>query len=488
LDSQDRSDLGDYAAILRTISKADEEGSTVAKQVWARYYGLARKTTKALPCWAVTSLSARGRVPFTAGEFDLVVIDEASQCDIASALPLLFRAKRAVVIGDPQQLRHITRLPEQRDQALMVKHGILEKPGPVWGYRANGLYDLATAKASQKSVVVLRDHHRSHADIIGFSNECFYGSRLRVATNYRNLKRPEGPALRWVNVTGQVMRPFEGGAINRVEAEAVVSELHRIAVTQRFSGEIGAVTPFRAQANLIEELISRDDALSTVLVSRNFMCKTAHNFQGDERDVILFSPVVSRGMPAGATGFLQSQGNIFNVGITRARGALVVVGDAGACGSCDVKYLKDFSQYVARLSRGSPGAGADLSSAWTGADYPPVAHPERVSDWEKVFYTALVNASLRPLPQFDVDQYALDLALIRPNGRRLDIEIDGESYHRDWDGELARRDQLRNLRLIEMGWDVVRFWVYELRDSLPECVARVAAWARLADARPGVIG
>jgi very-short-patch-repair endonuclease len=51
-----------------------------------------------------------------------------------------------------------------------------------------------------------------------------------------------------------------------------------------------------------------------------------------------------------------------------------------------------------------------------------------------------------------------------------------------WDGELIRRDQLRNLRLIEMGWDVLRLWVYEVRDSLPDCVARVAAWAEGADA------
>jgi hypothetical protein len=148
LNDKDRAALGDYAAILRTISKTDEEGGTIASQVWRRYYQLAAKTAKALPCWAVTSLSARGRVPFQSGEFDLVVVDEASQCDIASAVPLLFRAKRAVVIGDPHQLRHISRLSQQHDQALMVKHDLLDNPGPAWGYRGNSLFDLAAAKAS----------------------------------------------------------------------------------------------------------------------------------------------------------------------------------------------------------------------------------------------------------------------------------------------------------------------------------------------------
>lgn len=487
LNEQDRAALGDYAAILRTISKADEEGGTIASQVWRRYYDLAAKTTKALPCWAVTSLSARGRVPFTAGEFDLVVIDEASQCDIASALPLLFRAKRAVVLGDTQQLRHISRLSEHRDQALMVKHNLLNEPGPSWGYRANGLYDLAAARAKSESIVALRDHHRSHADIINFSNSFFYGGRLRVATDYRRLKRPEGPAIRWVNVKGNVVRPPTGGAINQTEAAAVVEELRRIAITQRFAGEIGVVTPFRAQANLIEELITQDDALAPVLASRNFISETAHKFQGDERDLILFSPVVSHGTPVGAIGFLKSQGNLFNVGITRARGALVVVGDAAACAASDVEYLSKFARYVADHEKATVQAATHPWPKESGRDYPAVARPELVSDWEKVFYSALVDAGLRPIPQFDIDQYILDFALVRPNGRRLDIEIDGERYHRDWNGELVRRDQLRNLRLIEMGWDVMRLWVYEVRDSLPDCISRVARWAKAADALPDIV-
>lgn len=487
LTDKDRAALGDYAAILRTISKADEEGGNVASQVWRRYYDLAAKTTKALPCWAVTSLSARGRVPFAAGEFDLVVIDEASQCDIASALPLLFRAKRAVIIGDPQQLRHISRLSQQRDQALMVKHNLLDNPGPSWGYRANGLYDLAAARAKSESIVVLRDHHRSHADIINFSNSFFYGGRLRVATDYRRLKRPDGPAIRWVNVKGRVVRPPQGGATNEIEAAAIVEELRRIAITQRFAGELGVVTPFRAQANLIEELIARDDALAPVLASRNFIAETAHKFQGDERDVILFSPVVSQGMPAGGAGFLKSQGNLFNVGITRARGALVVVGDAAACGSCDIEYLSAFARYVAEHSQATERTAAHVRPKDVGRNYPAVAQPELVSDWERIFYSALVDAGIRPIPQFDVDQYILDFALIRTNGRRLNIEVDGERYHRDWDGELVRRDQLRNLRMIEMGWDVMRLWVYEIRDSMPDCVRRVSNWAADADADLQVI-
>ena len=52
-------------------------------------------------------------------------------------------------------------------------------------------------------------------------------------------------------------------------------------------------------------------------------------------------------------------------------------------------------------------------------------------------------------------------------------DVDGETYHRAWDGELVRRDQLRNLRLFELGWDVKRFWVYQVRDDLNWCVEQI---------------
>ncbi|MBV5323247.1 hypothetical protein JZU51_00475, partial [bacterium] len=56
------------------------------------------------PCWAVTSLSAGSRIPLLPAIFDLIVIDEASQSDIPSSIPLLFRSRRAGVVGDPHQL------------------------------------------------------------------------------------------------------------------------------------------------------------------------------------------------------------------------------------------------------------------------------------------------------------------------------------------------------------------------------------------------
>jgi very-short-patch-repair endonuclease len=82
---------------------------------------------------------------------------------------------------------------------------------------------------------------------------------------------------------------------------------------------------------------------------------------------------------------------------------------------------------------------------------------------------------MRPIPQYVVEKYVLDFAVVGSD-RRLNIEVDGERYHRNWDGELCYRDQIRNQRLMELGWDVMRFWVYQLRDDLDWCLARVESW------------
>jgi hypothetical protein len=81
-----------------------------------------------LPIWIVTSLSARRALPLSPALFDLVIVDEASQCDIPSALPLLYRARRALIIGDPHQLRHISTLRTSDERALSADYGLLGEP------------------------------------------------------------------------------------------------------------------------------------------------------------------------------------------------------------------------------------------------------------------------------------------------------------------------------------------------------------------------
>lgn len=474
LSAAQRKDISDYATLLQAITGQDAQ--SVNASVKAKARKLQASVSGMFSCWAVTSLSAKGKVPFEAGHFDLIIIDEASQCDIASALPLLYRAKRSVIIGDPMQLRHISAVSRGKDSDLQSKYGLVENR-VAWMYSVNSLYDLAAGVADPAQIINLRDHHRCHSDIIEFSNHAFYGGKLRVATRHDRLKRPRNkePGVVWQDVKGKTIRPSGGSAQNPAEAHAVIAALENLLVDRDYKGTVGVVTPFQAQVQLLNSLVSQHPKLSTMGDHAKLLIQTVHRFQGDERDVMFFSPVISEGVQPGALGFLRSNGNLFNVAITRARGLLHVVGDRAAAISCGVDYLENFASYVGRLS-GDQKVHEQLQSPTLGSDYPVVAKPENVSDWERLFYQALFEAGLRPVPQFTVEQYDLDFALI-VGDKKLDIEVDGERYHRSWTGELCLRDQLRNQRLIELGWDVKRFWVYEIRDRLSDCVDQVLRWA-----------
>ena len=476
LSPNERRTLSEYSSLLHMIVSSQEDNTRLGREIWRKYYQLFPQVAKALSCWAVTSLSAR-RVPFKAGFFDLVVVDEASQCDIASALPLLYRAKRAVVIGDPQQLRHISAVPVRQDRQLLAKHDLVENHSS-WAYSVNSLFDLSRSICRGEDIVSLRDHHRSHAEIIGFCNEHFYEGRLRVATRYDRLNSPNKsePAVRWINAKGKVERPASGGAVNDIEAKLVVQHVRQLVQKRGYRGTIGVVSPFRAQANRIRDLVHQDADLTSTLTTTQFLVDTVHRFQGDERDLILFSPVVSGGVSDGALGFLRRNRNLFNVAITRARAALLVVGDKSAALTSGVDYLAKFASYVDEAKQ-QEVPNIDELKRVLGPAYPAVSRPDRVSDWERHFYRVLYQAGVRPIPQFDVEQYTLDFAVVLGD-LRLNIEVDGERYHRNWDGELCRRDQLRNQRLFELGWDVMRFWVYQIQDDLDACVIRVQNWVR----------
>lgn len=468
--SEERKSMINYITTMKLTNSADLQDNPELKK---QYSKMIKLMTRYLQCWAVTSLSAKSRIPFEAGLFDYVIIDEASQCDIASIIPLLFRAKRAVIIGDPKQLQHISKITAKQDLSLLKKYNI----DSMWSYSANSLYALASAKAQPESIIQLRDHFRSCAEIIEYSNETFYDGSLRTATKYDKLKAPPGekPGIRWIDVAGKTIRPSSGSAYNPEEVAHIVSELKRL-VDVGYNGTIGVTTPFHLQAEKIRQALEKEPALFTELIRKHdFLADTVHKFQGDERDLMIFFSVVTNSASNETTSFLNSTDNLFNVAITRTRSMLVVIGDYSYCGGCNISYLQRFAKYYKRLTQGEHQNIQNNVSNFT-RNYPEPLNTFNISDWEKVLYTALFDAGIRTVPQYPTDRYRLDMALVLPNGRKLDIEVDGEMYHRSWNKELCYRDQIRNQRLFELGWDIKRFWVYQIRDDLPWCIKQIQNW------------
>lgn len=405
---------------------------------------------KVLPAWCVTNQSVAGRIPLKPGQFDLVVIDEASQCDIASALPLLYRAKRLAVIGDAQQLRHIAKMRPADADRLIEQFGLDRDEAVMWRYDKRSLFDLAVA---QSDTVVLDEHFRSHADIIGISNEVWYGGILQVHTDHAALCTVDGfdPGVIWRSVEGQAVRGPGGNSWrSAAEVDAVVDAIGELlAHGDAWTGTIGVVTPFAAHAAAIEAATRQ--RFGADLDDREFVCGTAHRLQGDERDVVVFAPCLQPGLSEGARSFLTRQSNLLNVAITRARAHLIVVGNREACGGSGIRALELLA--AGRRAGHSPDAAA-------------------VGPGEAVLATALRAAGVETLPQHAIGPYRVDLAVVQDDSR-IAIEIDGEGYHTDEWGQRLMSDLTRDTLLGQRGWTVLRFWHDDVTTDVDRCVAAV---------------
>ena len=103
-----------------------------------------------------------------------------------------------------------------------------------------------------------------------------------------------------------------------------------------FKGTIGIVTPFRQQANRLHDALYQSDVPYNALTRAAVHIDTAHGFQGDERDVMIFSLCAGPDMPPGSLSFLRETGNLFNVAVSRARALMHVVGNKGWSEACGV--------------------------------------------------------------------------------------------------------------------------------------------------------
>ncbi|MGA8581779.1 MAG: AAA domain-containing protein, partial [Bryobacteraceae bacterium] len=213
------------------------------------------------PVWVVTNLSVRNALPLEPALFDLVIVDEASQCDIPSALPLLFRARRALIIGDPCQLSHISTLRQSEEERLASQNGVADLL-TTWSYNQRSLYAVAEKAAvdQDQQLVFLSEHYRSHPEIIDFSNREFYKGQLILRTALESIrKRLRGEALGifWHDVQGAVPRSSHS-AVNEIEVHAVLDLLDewvRTGFLLRNDVGFGIVTPFRLQMERIAEAV-----------------------------------------------------------------------------------------------------------------------------------------------------------------------------------------------------------------------------------------
>ncbi len=274
---------------------------------------------EAFPCWAVTTFAVSESLPLKPGMFDVAIIDEASQCDIASCFPIMYRAKKTIVVGDDKQLPHLSFLEKAKEQSFFTKYNIPDKYQLMWRFRTNSIFDLANFYST--CPILLDEHFRSLPPIIDFSNSEFYGGKLKIMNKETNFKDVlELNLIKDAKADIDVTRNYS-------ETERLVERLQEIMEEDakkkpKHPVSIGIISPFRNQVEQIKKAVAQ--IIPDKLVKKHQIdIGTAHTFQGDERDIIMLSFAVAPNSFNQSLIFLQKP-NLFNVAITRARKRLIV--------------------------------------------------------------------------------------------------------------------------------------------------------------------
>ena len=409
---------------------------------------LARSVLAHRPLWLASILGAPKRIPLEPGLFDLVIFDEASQCDIASALPLFARAKRAVVVGDSRQLNFIAGLGLAQDRNLMQAQGLTLEGMGRFAQSRQSLFDFAQ-RVPGSARTLLRQQYRSAGPIVDYISESFYGGGLKTAYDPARMKPPAGQKLgiAWTHVPCPASSEVEN--LNRAEVRAITAHLTML-FASGYDGSVGVTTPFRDQVLAIDEAV-RVAIPAAKLEAAEFRVATVDGFQGQERDVILFSPVLGGTSRQTAVTFLQKDHRRLNVAISRARAVAHVFGDLDFARSGRLRTL------------------AGLAAA---ATEPRRRQAEGVfdSEWERILYEAMKARGLSPIPQYDIAGRRLDFALFGRGDLKLDVEVDGRAWHQNADGSRKLSDLWRDHQLKSLGWRVRRFWVDELSKDMETCL------------------
>ena len=381
---------------------------------------------KVAPIWGVTNLSAWGNFPLKDGLFDLVIIDEASQCDIPSILPLLYRAKRAILVGDPNQLQHITSLKPMDSKMLSnnLQLGDLSKEG--YNYTENSAFLSARRHTEVSSI--LKDHYRSHPAIAEFANRFVYKGELDILTDPNSYE--DGDGVFWHDINGKAVGNNEGGSLKNLDEAKIVIKLLLELSGKMLTKSFGVVTPYKAQSELIADMISRNNAFNEMEIR----VATAHKFQGDEKDIIIMSTVVSESSSIFKKEFANNL-NLVNVAVTRARRQLHVVGSISVCTDMGglLGSLANYSQSLQKFGFESPA--------------------------EEYLYNAIDKSIYNVEIQKEIDGYRVDLLLSKSSSNlKLIVECDGHPFHRN-----IVKDKVRDEYLTSKGYSIIHV---SAKDSL----------------------
>ena len=252
--------------------------------------------TREYPVVLSTTYSIKGTLSID-HIYDYLIVDEASQVDLATGVLAFSCARNIVIVGDLKQLPNVLTEDDIRtSDAIWQKYSLDER----YRFSTHSLLSSALEIWQDAPVTLLREHYRCHPKIINFCNQKFYHGQLIVMT--KDHDEPDVLTM-YRTIAGNHAR----GHLNQRQIDVIQQEVLPRLHQQNFQS-IGIITPYRDQVTAIRKQLGDTYEVDTV-----------HKFQGREQDAIILTSVDNV-----ITDFVDDP-HMLNVAVSRAVHSLAVV-------------------------------------------------------------------------------------------------------------------------------------------------------------------
>ncbi len=435
---------------LTTVSKRGFESGVLSARLKAEARHLLSESRAAVPVWIMPLSRVVESYDFRVAQFDVVIVDEASQCDM-TGLVAMGLAQQAVVVGDDKQVSPVA-VGEDLKQTQSLIDEYLQGVTNAHLYTGrHSVYDMATHGFAQ--TIRLTEHFRCVPDIIQFSNYLSYDGEIKPLRESSDIRtRPFVLAHR-------VADGLRRGRTNQSESEVIAALLIAASEQPEYAGMTFGVISMLGE----EQAIQIDSVLQlhmsgTEYEARQVLCGIPPHFQGDERDVIFLSLVDS---PTG--GVQRSNANNddvrkrYNVAASRAKNQMWIVHSLAP--SRDLQP-EDFRFRLIQHSLDPRATERQTAVAMERAE----------SEFERLVIRDLSESGYRITPQWRVGALRIDIVVVGANGNRAAIECDGDRFHPH---ERLEHDLARQRILERRGWRFIRIRGTEFFKSRAQTMTRV---------------
>ena len=435
--------LGAFAAMRNKLTKT----GTGVRDAELRAAARREMTTAkdAVPVWIMPLVEVAESFDPRKTRFDVVIIDEASQCDPAS-LFALYLGHQTIIVGDDEQVTPVAVGVESEEVSKLIRVFLQGVPHKELYDGETSVYELA--QIAFGGVIRLTEHFRCAPSIIAFSNALSYKGEIQP------LREASSIPLRPHVVPHRLREGRDrGDNVNDQEAE-VIASLICAAIQQPEYGknDLGEPTTFGAVSLVGNKQALRIDTILRQHLSpieyrqRQILCGDSAQFQGDERDVMFLSvvdsPPAQPPLPMRQEGPKKIFKKRFNVAASRARNQMWVVHSLNHESDLQVG---DYRRRLIEHSLDPHAWERELEQRLAKVD-------PRSKVFEGSVLRRLMERGYNVVPQYPAGAFRIDL-VVMGGGRRLAVECDGEQFHGP---EQLQKDLARQAVLERMKWTFVR--------------------------------